>query len=120
VTEERNLSLDLVHRIGSPFRVSRDRGERPRERFDDHCDQLGELATEGRGLPAASVGRHVKAPQVDRVAAEAEVLRRVVGRARLNDERDAVLPSSQVLAGVAVQQGGDLRRVMGFGGGRHG
>jgi hypothetical protein len=81
---------------------SRDRGERPRERLDNHRDQLAELATEGRGLPAAGVGRHIKAPQVDRIAAEPEMFGRVLGGARLNDEGGAVLPSSQMLAGVAV------------------
>jgi hypothetical protein len=54
---------------------------------------------------------------MDGVAAEPEVLGRIGGRPGLDDQCGAALSGAQVLAGVVMQQGGDLRGVMGFGGG---
>jgi hypothetical protein len=52
---------------------------------------------------------------MDGVATEPEVPDRIGGWSGLDDQCDAVLSGAQVFAGLAMQQVGDLRGVMGFG-----
>lgn len=85
------VRMGLVLWIGSPFRVLRDRRERPRERCHDDRDHLLKLGAKRRCLPPTCVGGYVEAPQVDGVAAQSKVLDRISGGAGLDDHRGAVL-----------------------------
>ena len=78
---DRQAMAPLVPGIRSSFRVSSHVCERPRERLDDEWHELVDRVSERRFLPALTMTGHLESPQMHGVAAESEVLERVLVRA---------------------------------------
>jgi hypothetical protein len=91
------------------------RRDGPREIVEHRRNEFIEMSAKRGALPTTAVVGHLEEPELDGVAAEAEMLYGVDGRARFDDEGRAILADTQMLRATLMEQPLKVRKVVRLG-----